>query len=300
MRIIMIIKPTLILLNNFKNKKTGANLMTDILKKDKNAESKNNNFQMKKPAGVKIVIIGAVSAGTSAAAKARRFSEEAQIVIYEKYKYISYATCGLPYYVSEKISEPEDLIVTTAAQFEQRFNVKVRVMCEVIKIDPLGKSLTVRDQETGNIFSDNYDKLIIATGTAAISFNQELSALENVFSLRTVDDALQLRKYMDKFIAEKPGAASVVIVGGGYIGLELLEAFLSKGYKVTIIEKASQILPVFDKEIIEYIENYLSGKGVVILKEEEVREIQKDAQGVLTGIVTSKDTVIKADIAVLS
>ena len=271
----------------------------DTLKND-NDGTKNNNFKNQKPAGEKIVIIGAVSAGTSAAAKARRFSEEAEIVIYEKYKYISYATCGLPYYVSEKISGSDDLIVTTVRQFELRFNVKVNVLCEVIKIDPSGKSLTIRNLETGNVFSDNYGKLIIATGTAALSFNQELLTLKNVFSLRTVDDALQLKKYMNKSIVEKPEALSVVIIGGGYIGLELLEAFFSKDYKVTIIEKTSQILPVFDKEIIEYIENYLLEKGVVILKEEEVKEIQRDDSGILTKIITSKGTGIAADIVILS
>ena len=271
----------------------------DTLKND-NDGTKNNNFKNQKPAGEKIVIIGGISAGTSAAAKARRFSEEAEIVIYEKYKYISYATCGLPYYVSEKISGPDDLIVTTVRQFELRFNVKVNVLCEVIKIDPSSKSLTIRNLETGNVFSDNYGKLIIATGTAALSFNQKLLTLKNVFSLRTVDDALQLKKYMNKSIVEKPEALSVVIIGGGYIGLELLEAFFSKDYKVTIIEKTSQILPVFDKEIIEYIENYLLEKGVVILKEEEVKEIQRDDSGILTKIITSKGTGIAADIVILS
>ena len=175
----------------------------DALKND-NDGTKNNNFKNQKPAGEKIVIIGGISAGTSAAAKARRFSEEAEIVIYEKYKYISYATCGLPYYVSEKISEPDDLIVTSVRQFELRFNVKVNVLCEVIKIDPSSKSLTIRNLETGNVFSDNYGKLIIATGTAALSFNQELLTLKNVFSLRTVDDALQLKKYMNKSIVSSP------------------------------------------------------------------------------------------------
>jgi len=174
------------------------------------------------------------------------------------------------------------------------------VLCEVIKIDPSSKSLTIRNLETGNVFSDNYGKLIIATGTAALSFNQELLTLKNVFSLRTVDDALQLKKYMNKSIVEKPEALSVVIIGGGYIGIELLEAFFSKDYKVTIIEKTSQILPVFDKEIIEYIENYLLEKGVVILKEEEVKEIQRDDSGILTKIITSKGTGIAADIVILS
>jgi NADPH-dependent 2,4-dienoyl-CoA reductase/sulfur reductase-like enzyme/rhodanese-related sulfurtransferase len=261
---------------------------------------KNNSFQHKKTTGEKIVIIGGISAGTSAAAKARRHSEEAQIVIYEKYKYISYATCGLPYYVSEKINELDNLLVNTVRQFELRFNIKVNILCEVVKIDPLSKSITIRNLETGDMFNDNYDKLIIATGTSALSFNQELLTLKNVFVLRTIDDARDLRQYMAKSIEDKPESRNAVIIGGGYIGLELLEAFLFKGYKVTIIEKTSQILPVFDEEIIEYIENYLFGKGVVILKEEEVKEIQKDDNGALTKIITSSGRDIAADIVILS
>ncbi len=266
----------------------------------KNNVTNGNNTKSNGSAGRKIVIIGGISAGTSAAAKARRFSEEAEIVIYEKYKYISYATCGLPYYVSEKISQSDDLLVNTASQFEHRFNLKVNVMSEVIKIDPASKSITIKNLESGDVFSDNYDRLIIATGTAPLSFNQELLSFKNVFSLRTVDDALQLKKYMDSApIAQKSDTVNAVIVGGGYIGLELLEAFLAKNYKVTIIEKFGQILPVFDKEIIEYIENYLGDKKVTILKEEEIKETQKD-DDILTRIITSKGTVIAADIVVLS
>ncbi|MHB1346906.1 MAG: FAD-dependent oxidoreductase [Candidatus Humimicrobiaceae bacterium] len=261
---------------------------------------KNNTGEPASSAGQKIVIIGGVSAGTSAAAKARRFSEADQIIIYEKYKYISYATCGLPYYVSESIPDVGSLLVNTAAQFELRFNVKVNVMCEVLKIDPFGKELTVRNLKTGDIFTDNYDRLIIATGTSAISFNQELLDLKNVFSLRTIDDAVELKDFMDKLLKENLKSRNAVIIGGGYIGLELLEAFLAKGFSVTIIEKTNQILPVFDKEIVEYIENYLSGKGVNILKEEEVKQLHKDDNGMLAKITTKNGKNIEGDIFILS
>ena len=265
-----------------------------------NADNIDNNSQSGKSAGQKIVIIGAISAGTSAAAKARRFSEKDQIIIYEKYKYISYATCGLPYYVSETIPDVDSLLVNTAEQFELRFNVKVNVMCEVLKIDPSNKKLTIKNLETGDIFNDDYDKLIIATGTSAASFNHELLTLENVFSLRTIDDAVGLREFMNKPANNNQESKNAVIVGGGYIGLELLEAFLSKEYKVTIIEKTNQILPVFDKEIVEYIEKYLSAKGVVILKEEEIKEIQKSDNGILTKIITLSGKNIEGDIFILS
>ena len=261
---------------------------------------KNNTVNPANSAGKKIVIIGGVSAGTSAAAKARRFSEADQIVIYEKYKYISYATCGLPYYVSETIPDADSLLVNTAAQFELRFNVKVNVMCEVLKIDPFSKKLTIKNLKTRDIFTDNYDRLIIATGTSAISFNQELLDLKNVFSLRTIDDAVELRDFMDKPLKDNRESKNAVIIGGGYIGLELLEAFFAKGFKVTIIEKTNQILPVFDKEIVEYIENYLSDKGVNILKEEEVKELHKDDNGMLAKITTKNGKNIEGDIFILS
>jgi NADPH-dependent 2,4-dienoyl-CoA reductase/sulfur reductase-like enzyme/rhodanese-related sulfurtransferase len=124
--------------------------------------------------------------------------------------------------------------------------------------------------------------------------------LKNVFSLRTIDDAVELREFMNEPAKDDQESGNAVIIGGGYIGLELLEAFFNKGYKVTIIEKANQILPVFDKEIVEYIENYLSGKGAVIFKEEEIKEIQKNDSGSLKKIITSKGRNIEGDIFVLS
>ena len=135
----------------------------------------------------KIIIIGGIAAGTSAAVKARRKSEDAQITIYEKYKYISYGTCGLPYYVSGKITDIDNLIINTAQQFEQRFNIKVNIMHEVINIDSKEKSILAKNLISGGQFKDYYDKLIIATGSTSIIINPELDSAPNCFSLKTID-----------------------------------------------------------------------------------------------------------------
>jgi NADPH-dependent 2,4-dienoyl-CoA reductase/sulfur reductase-like enzyme/rhodanese-related sulfurtransferase len=233
----------------------------------------------------RIIVIGGVAAGTSAAVKARRATDEAEIIIYEKYKYISFATCGLPYYVSGIIPSLDDLIINDAAGFEKRFNIGVKVLHEVLNIDTAAKSIRVRDLTTGTVFEDTYDKLIITTGSVPVIFNKELYGAGNAFILKTIDDAVRLKGFMAKLTT--PGNSTTgsvfdgdsgnikkdlnaVIIGGGYIGLELIEAFVASGFKVTIVEKTNQILPLFDFEIIEYLENYLADKKVTLLKNEEI------------------------------
>lgn len=262
-----------------------------------------------KKSELKIVIIGGVAAGTSAAVKARRKSEEAEIVIYEKYKYVSYGTCGLPYFVSGKINDIGSLIINTVQQFEKRFNIKVNVLHEVTEIYPGSKTIKVKDLRSGREFSDNYDKLIISTGTAQLSIDPELCNALNTFSLRTIDDAIRLKEYMSFLTKDinkelkdddaKKSQPHAVIVGGGYIGLELIDALLLKGFKVTIIEKMRQILPAFDFEIIEYLENYLIDKGVSILKNTEIKSFEKNDEGKIISVLTSGGQKLFSDMLFL-
>ncbi|OQA22228.1 MAG: Coenzyme A disulfide reductase [Actinobacteria bacterium ADurb.Bin346] len=272
------------------------------------------NTVEKGKANIKIIIIGGVAAGTSAAVRARRMSEDAEIVIYEKYKYISYATCGLPYYVSGIITDISKLIINNTRQFEKRFNISVKTLHEVIKIDPANKTINVKEIRTGRVFSDNYDKLIIATGSSPVIYTEGLEGVKNVFMLRTIDDSESLKEYMFLLYSrnisgkdlhgEMNGSTDLgicpplnaVILGGGYIGLELIEAFLLKGFKITVIEKTGQLLPMFDYEIIEYIENYLLSKGVKLLKNEEVKSIQKDPDGTITSVITAGGSRLPADL----
>ncbi|HEY4695813.1 MAG TPA: FAD-dependent oxidoreductase [Candidatus Hydromicrobium sp.] len=248
---------------------------------------------------MKIIIIGAVAAGTSAAVKIRRQSEDAEIVIYEKDSYISYGTCGLPYFVSGEIERIEDLIVNTEERFEKRFNLKVNVLHDVTRIEPEKNQIYIRDLKTGRQFNDWYDRLIIATGSISIKLKLDGELLENIFVLKTIDDTVVLKKYLDKLDKENKGGKSAVIIGGGFIGLELLYTFLNRGYEVNIIEKTSQILPMFDKEIIEYLDNYLIEKGVNLYREDEVTNLVKGKDGRAVSVETLKGKVIKSDIIFL-
>ena len=261
----------------------------------------NNNFKGK------IIIIGGVAAGTSAAVKARRKSEDAEIVIYEKYKYVSYGTCGLPYFVSGKISSIDRLIINTVEQFEKRFNIKVKVLHEVINIDPQAKTVKIRDLSTQKEFTDNYDKLIISTGTAQLIIDEKLCSAKNTFTLRTIDDALNLKEHINTLTGKKNAGnagnnnkrPSAVIIGGGYIGLELIDAFLLKDFDVTIIEKMDHILPALDYEIIEYLENYLKDRGVKILKNTEVESFEQDGGGMIKTVRLSDGRELKSDLIFL-
>lgn len=258
----------------------------------------------------RIIIIGGVAAGTSAAAKARRRSEATEIIIYEKYKHISYGTCGLPYFVSGKIADIESLMINTVQRFEKRFNIRVNIMHEVTGIIPQEKSLLVRDLNTGMEFKDYYDKLIITTGSDPITINPEISNADNAFFLKTIDDAIKLKEYLN-YISKKDysalesetgskNAINIVIIGGGFIGLELLDSFLSLSFTVTIIEKLNQLLPIFDFEIIEYLENYLKIKNVNILKGDEIASFEKDSTRQIRAVKTLKGKKLLVDLLFLS
>ena len=242
-----------------------------------------------------------MAAGTSAAAKIRRKSESAEIVIYEKDSYISYGTCGLPYFVSEEIKNVYRLVVNTVERFEKRFNLKVRTLHEVTVIDPVKKRILVKNLTTGQHFNDYFDRLIIATGSIPIKlkFDDNVKNSENIFGLKTIDDAVRLKKYIDKIDRKSNNKKRVVIIGGGFVGLELLEAFLNSGYKVNIVEKTSQILPMFDKEIIDYLENRLTEKGVNIYRGDEVIGLIKDKSGRILSVKTLNNETLKADIVFL-
>ncbi|MGM0368525.1 MAG: FAD-dependent oxidoreductase [Actinomycetota bacterium] len=230
--------------------------------------------------GEKIVIIGGIAAGTSAAAKIRRKSEEAEVIIYEKDKYISYGTCGLPYFVSGKIKNLNKLLINTPKGFKKRFNVEVRCQCEVKKIDAEKKVLEIEDLKNGKVFKDRYQKLIITTGSMPVRLKFGGQESENIFVLKTLKDAIRLKKFLK---AETGGHA--VIIGGGFIGLELIEAFKRRNMPVTIIEKTGQLLPMFDRPIIKFLENYLETKGINILKNDEVTNLN-----VRNGLVKSVKT----------
>ena len=241
---------------------------------------------------MKILIIGGVAAGTKAAAKLKRENQEYDVQILTKSAEISYAGCGLPYYVGSVIEDREQLIVNTPESFAKQTGVKVSTETEVTHIDRVQKTVTAINRKTNESSTYAYDKLIIASGASPVTPPIDGIHLKNVFYMRTPEDAITLRETL-----ETAGIKRAVIAGAGFIGLEVAENLISKGVRVSVIDMAEQILPGFDTEFAGYIENHLADHGIMsftgtrleaILGTDKVEKVQ-----------TSKRTM-KADAVILS
>ena len=214
-----------------------------------------------------IVVIGGVAAGASAAAKARREDEQAEISVYEKGEYISFANCGLPYYVGDEIKNQKALLLHTPESLKARFNLDVYVNQEVMEVKPAEHKLITRDRLTGEMGEKIYDKLVIATGARPIVPPIEGIQSSNVQLLRTVPEAEQLKKMVQSGEVKK-----AVVIGGGFIGLEAVENLHRQGVDVTLIEKADQVMTPFDKEMVTYIDDELRHMGVRMIMENGVQK----------------------------
>jgi NADPH-dependent 2,4-dienoyl-CoA reductase/sulfur reductase-like enzyme/rhodanese-related sulfurtransferase len=209
---------------------------------------------------INIVIVGGVAGGASAAAKARRTNEDVEIVMFEKGPYVSFANCGLPYYVGDTIQERNDLLLQTPERFWQRFRVRAHVLHEVLKIDRTAKCVRVKNLVTQEITSHPYDKLILAPGAGAIRPDLPGIHANNIFTVKTVPDSDAIKT----FLANHPSHQAVVI-GGGFIGLETAEALAGRGLTVSIVEKAPQILPPFDYDMGSLVAHHLQEKGLKLI-----------------------------------
>lgn len=217
---------------------------------------------------MRILVIGAVAAGTSAAAKARRNNDEAEIVIYEKDLDISYSGCGLPYYIGGEIENLDELTPRNPTFFKKKYGIDIFTGHEVTSIDSQLKQLHVKNLSTGEEFVDTYDKLIIATG--ATPFIPPVHGLEceHVFFLRNVQSAKRIRQFID---SAKPKHA--VIAGTGFIGFEMLENLMAKNISVTIVEKQPKITPNLDADMAAFLETTLLKKNVSIIKNVGIKEV---------------------------
>ncbi|WP_058307994.1 CoA-disulfide reductase [Gracilibacillus massiliensis] len=240
---------------------------------------------------MKLIVIGGVAAGMSAASKLKRIDQNAEITVYEKGEYVSYGACGLPYYVSGENDDHTKMIARTKQQFEQK-GINVNIFHEVVKVAPERKQVMVRNVDTGQMFLDHYDKLLIATGTSAIVPPFEGLDLDNIHILKTMEDGLTLKEK-----AHQPHIQNVVIVGGGYIGMELAEAMHGLGKNVRVIEQAEKILLPFDREITDIASEHLQENNVGLHLSERVESF-KGYQSVQQ-VVTSKGTY-EADLVILS
>ncbi|MFP4198508.1 MAG: FAD-dependent oxidoreductase [Halanaerobium sp.] len=242
---------------------------------------------------MKIAVIGAVAAGTSAAAKARRTDKEAEIVVFEKGSDISYAGCGLPYYISGVTPSRDQLIAFTADSFAEKYDVDVRLQHEITKINKDLKRIVYRNLNTGETGEYRYDELIIATGASPVKPPFEGVELENIFTLRSVESADQIKVAVSRQEVKK-----AVIIGAGLIGLEMAEAFKELGMEVTVIELEDQVLPPFSKEMAEIVADHLKEKGVELILDDGVDHFE--GQNKVEKVITASGKEVESDLALLS
>ncbi len=218
---------------------------------------------------MKIVIVGGVAGGATAAARIRRLDENAEIIIFERSGYVSYANCGLPYYVGGEIADKEDLFLQTPEGFWSRFKIDVRTLHEVTKINRNRKTVTILDRQNGKVFEENYDKLILSPGAKPVMPDFCKGDCSNIFTLRTVEDTLKIREFTDNNPIK-----TAVIIGGGFIGLEMAENLKNRGIDVTVIQKGKHLLNTVDSDIASFIHTVLRSKDIKILLNADVKSIE--------------------------
>ena len=240
---------------------------------------------------MKVVIVGGVAGGASAAARLRRLDESAEIIMFERGEYISFANCGLPYYIGGEITKKSALTLQTPQSFNARFNVDVRVNSEVTSIDPKAKTVTVRSKDRGE-YTESYDKLILSPGAAPIRPPMEGADNARVFTLRNIPDTIKIREYVEE---EFP--ASAVVVGGGYIGVEMAENLKNAGVAVTIVELADHVIAPLDYDMACDVHRYLKEKGVGLILKNGVQAIKEEG-GKLK--LTLSDGEIETDMVIMA
>lgn len=238
---------------------------------------------------MKIIIIGAVASGTSAGAKARRNDENATITIYEKDSFISYSGCGMPYFIGDEVESIDSLTPREPSFFKKKYNIDVLTQMEVISVDNEAQSVEVKNLLTGEVFSDNYDKLVLATGATPVIPDISGVDLKHVFALRNIRDVLDIKQYLN---SNKPKTA--VVVGSGFIGFEVLENLLHLGIKSQLVESKEQITPNLDSDIARYFEGELLKRGVVLHTNTTVTQIEGDTVTLSSGHKLSAEIVILA------
>ncbi|MCX6187436.1 MAG: FAD-dependent oxidoreductase, partial [Bacteroidetes bacterium] len=242
---------------------------------------------------MKYIIVGAVAGGASTAARLRRLNEKAEIIIFEKGEYISYANCGLPYYIGNVIKNRNSLLIQTAASFNQRFNIDVRTMTEVIGIDASSKTITAKNNITGEEYQEHYDKLVLSPGAEPIKPPLPGIQNEGIFTLRNVADT----DYIKAFVQQKQ-VKKALVVGGGFIGLEMAENLHNLGLEVSIIEMGNQILAPLDFPMAAIVQQHIRSKGVNLLLNTAVAGFEKNDSGLT--ILLNNGEKLDADVVIMS
>jgi NADPH-dependent 2,4-dienoyl-CoA reductase/sulfur reductase-like enzyme/rhodanese-related sulfurtransferase len=255
----------------------------------------NNLEEERQPGKPRILIVGGVAGGASCAARARRMSEKAEIIVFERGPYVSFANCGLPYYVGDVITDEKNLIIATPELFKGRFNIEVRLRSEVRSIDGERHEIEVRNDQTGEVYRESYDALVLATGAAPVRPPIPGIDLPGIFSLRTIPDSRQIREE----IAERK-AKRAVVVGGGFIGLETTENLVRRGLSVTIVEMLAQVMPPVDPEMAVPIQEHLTANGVSLCLGDGVAGFEQDSEGNAISVITKSGGRYVCDMVLLA
>ena len=244
-------------------------------------------------ANMKVVIVGGVAGGATAAARIRRLNEQAEIVVFERSGYISYANCGLPYYIGDVITDPEALTLQTPESFFSRFRVTMKIRHEVTAIHPDRKTVSVRNMKTGEVFEECYDKLLLSPGAKPTQPRLPGVGLNKLFTLRTVEDTFRIKDYINKY-----NPKSAVLAGGGFIGLELAENLRELGMDVTIVQRPKQLMNPFDADMASFIHNEMRRHGVKLALGHTVEGFEEKDGGV--DVLLKDEAPLHADMVILA
>lgn len=260
---------------------------------------------------MKVIIVGGVAGGASCAARLRRLDENAEILMVEKGPYVSYANCGLPYHVGGVIEKESSLLVANETVFREQFAIDVRTNCEVVGISTETKTVQLKNHVTGELSTESYDKLLLSPGAKSVRPPLPGIDLPGIFQVRTVPDAREIRKWIEKgslflsgiyrysgYQTTKPKVRAVVI-GGGFIGLETAENLIHRGFDVTLIQRGDQIMGPLDKEMARIIEGFVQKHGIHLALNDGVTEFKQNANGAID-VLTTSGKVYPADIVILA
>ena len=240
---------------------------------------------------MKTIIIGGVAGGASAAARLRRLDEACEIVILERGDFISFANCGLPYYIGGAITDKNDLTLQTPESFRKRFNIDVRVNNEAVKISPEEKTVTVKNLKSGEIYTESYDNLILSPGAEPIKPNIEGIDSNTVFTLRNIPDTLKIKEYI-----EKSNPKSAVVIGGGYIGVEMAENLKESGLDVSVVELADHLIAPLDFDMAADVHRYIKSKGIKLYLNNGVKAIDGNTVILQNGTIDAEMIIMSVGV----
>lgn len=242
---------------------------------------------------MKVVIVGGVAGGATAAARIRRLDEQAEIIVFERSGFVSYANCGLPYYIGNVITEPAALTLQTPKSFLDRFRVTMKVRHEVTALQPDKKTVSVKNLETGEEFEESYDKLLLSPGAKPTQPKVPGTGIEKLFTLRTVEDTFRIKEYI-----EKHQPKSAILAGGGFIGLELAENLRELGMEVTIVQRPKQLMNPFDPDMAAFIHNEMRKYGIKLVLGHTVEGFEERDGGV--DVLLKGEAPLHADMVALA